>query len=117
MSDLKLYVIETRQSRTEFDEVAEIPGKATELHSDLIRRWFRSSATEVSADKLLESFDNTQRVIDALLETADSQGEKGYRLEEFEVSLAVTGEGTIGFVTASAQAGVVLKFRRASSDN
>lgn len=42
----------------------------------------------------------------------EAREQKGYQLGEFEVSLAVTGEGTVGFVTATAEAGVVLKFKR-----
>jgi hypothetical protein len=38
---------------------------------------------------------------------------KGIRLEELEVNLSVSAEGNVGFVAAKAEAGIVLKFRRA----
>lgn len=118
MSDLTFYVIEPAQSQSESDEVATIPGKSKDLHSlRAIRRWFSPVAKEVPAEKLLESFEKTQRAIDAMLAKLDSEEKRGYVLDEFEVSLAVSGEGTIGIVTASAEAGVVLKFKRRKSEN
>jgi hypothetical protein len=114
MSDFTLYVIGAAEPQGESSDVATIPGKGTELHSlTAIRRWFTPVANEVSADKLLASFEKTQKAIDAMLARLEAQESRGYRLDEFEVSLAVSGEGTIGIVTASAEAGVVLKFKRA----
>lgn len=113
MSELTFFVIEAEQSQSETDEIATIPGKGTELHSfTAIRRWFKPVAKEVPAEKLLESFEKTQKAIDAMLAKLESGEKRGFHLEEFEVSLAVSGEGTIGIVTASAEAGVVLKFKR-----
>lgn len=116
MSDLTFYVIEASPSQSESGEVATIPGKGTELHSlPTIRRWFTPVAKEIPAQKLLESFEKTQKAIDAMLAKLDARADRGYYLDEFEVSLAVSGEGTIGIVTASAEAGVVLKFKRLNS--
>jgi len=115
MSGLTFYVIEAAEIQGENDDVATIPGKGTQLHSaSRVRRWFFPTAKEIPAEKLLESFEKTQKAIDAMLVKLDSQEKRGYQLDEFEVSLAVSGEGTIGIVTASAEAGVVLKFKRAS---
>lgn len=116
MSSLTFYVIEAADLKSESDVVATIPGKGTELHSfTSIRRWFTPVAKEIPAEKLLESFEKTQKAIDAMLAKLESDEKRGYLLDEFEVSLAVSGEGTIGIVTASAEAGVVLKFKRVNS--
>lgn len=113
MSDLTFYVIESAQAPSGPDEVATIPGKGTDLHGlAAIRRWFQPVAKELPADRLIESFEKTQKAIDAMLAKLESDEGRGYTLDEFEVSLAVSGEGTIGIVTASAEAGVVLKFKR-----
>lgn len=96
-------------------DVATIPGGGADLHSlRTLRRWFAPAAREVPAERLLESFDKTRAAIDAMLARLEAQPQSGFRLDAFEVSLAVSGEGTIGIVTASAEAGVVLKFKRAS---
>jgi hypothetical protein len=113
MNDLTFYVIGSEPP--EAQGKAALPGKETELHASLWR-WFAPVAKEVPVEKLLESFDKTQRAIDAMLAKLQSEQKRGFRLEEFEVSLAVSGEGTIGIVTASAQAGVTLKFKR-TTDN
>lgn len=111
MSEQTFYVIEAEPAQDESGDVASIPGRGTELQS--LRRWFSPKAKEVSTEKLLESFEKTQLAIDAMLARLESGDQRGFRLDEFEVSLAVSGEGTIGIVTASAEAGVVLKFKRA----
>jgi len=114
MSDLTFYVIDAASGQRNSVDVASIPGNETELHSSsLITRLFAPVASEVPADKLIESFEKTQKALDAMLANIDADESRGYRLDEFEVNLAVTGEGTIGIVTATAEAGVVLKFKRA----
>jgi hypothetical protein len=117
MTDLTFYVIDTEQTQRESEEVATMPGRGTELHRfEAVRRWLAPVAKEVPADRLVESFEKAQRAIDAMLAKLSSSAQRGYQLDEFEVSLAVSGEGTIGIVTASAEAGVVLKFKRAQPD-
>jgi len=91
-------------------EVAKMPGSKTELQS--IRDWFLPTAKEVPADRLIESFEKTQKAINAMLERVEKDKRPGFALDEFEVSLAVSGEGTIGLVTATAEAGITLKFKR-----
>lgn len=113
MGEPTFYVIEAAPTQDETGDVASVPGRGTELQS--LRRWFAPKAKEVSTDRLLESFEKTQAAIDAMLAKLESGDQRGYRLDEFEVSLAVSGEGTIGIVTASAEAGVVLKFNRAEA--
>lgn len=118
MSQLTFYVVEAEPTVSSPDDVATIPGQDTELQSlSALRRWFRPEAKEVPADKLLESFEKTQAAIDAMIGKLEASEQKGYQLDEFEVSLAVTGEGTVGFVTATAEAGVVLKFKRSAPAN
>ena len=113
MSAPTFYVIEAAPARDAGGDVADMPGRGTDLHSlQTLRRWFSPTAREVSGEKLLESFDKTRAAIDAMLARLEAEEQRGFRLDEFEVSLAVTGEGTIGIVTASAEAGVVLKFKR-----
>lgn len=70
--------------------------------------------TGISSDKLMESWRNTNSVIVAMMKDAqEKEKEQGLRLNEISVSLKVTAEGTIGFVSGEAEAGITLKFTRA----
>ena len=113
MADFTVFVVGASEIESRSGDAATIPGKGTELHSvPGIRQWFYPKANEVPAEKLLASFEKTQKAVDAMLERLEAQEKNGFRLDEFEVSLAISGEGTIGFVTATAEAGIVLKFKR-----
>ena len=58
-----------------------MPGKGTELHSvTAIRQWFYPKANEVPAEKLLASFEKTQKAVDAMLERLEAQEKHGFRL-------------------------------------
>lgn len=65
------------------------------------------------SEKLVESWRNTNRVIAMMVEDAKAkEGTTGIKLNEIEVTLAVSAEGNIGFVSGKADAGIVLKFTR-----
>ncbi len=66
----------------------------------------------ISADNLRRSWDRTQTVLFAMIEDAETNQDKSFRLDEMDVSLAVSGKGYIGFASAGAAAGIKLKFRR-----
>jgi len=117
MSDSTVYVIGPAEIEEQADEAASITGTRTQLHSFReITEWLHLTAKEVSTESLLSSFKKAQSAIDAMLQQIDSQADRGFQLDEFEVSLAVSGKGTIGFATASAKAGVILKFKRGGSN-
>lgn len=87
------------------------PSGELQLHSGNLFGIFRRDK-EVPADKLLNSWENTRRAIYHMLEDTKQDEDKGIQLDELEVSLSVSGEGNIVFVTAKAEASVVLKFKR-----
>jgi hypothetical protein len=110
MSEPTVYVVGPAKPVGDDAAAASVPGRGDQLHS--LREWFGPVAKEVPADKLLMSFDKTREAIDAMLAKLEAREDKGFRLEEFEISLAISGEGTIGFVSAAAETSVVLKFKR-----
>ncbi|KIT16622.1 Pepco domain-containing protein [Jannaschia aquimarina] len=97
--------------------VASTPG-TDEFQSnplDRVRRWFGPSAAEVPTERLIESLEKTQGAIDRMVAKLDAESDAAFRLEAFEVSLGLSGKGDIGIVTATAQAGVKLTFKRAAA--
>ena len=87
------------------------PGEKLDLQSGLFSL-FRHEK-EVPSDKILSSWHNTNKALMIMIEeTKKGEEDKGIRLEELEVSPSVSGEGNVGFVSAKAEAGIVLKFKR-----
>ncbi len=91
---------------------ANVPGEGGDLHSAFsASKALNNVGKEVSVRKLTESFESIRSALDGLLEKAELAS-KEYSLEELEVSLAFSADGSIGFVSGSAEAGIVLKFTR-----
>ncbi|MEP3276554.1 MAG: hypothetical protein ABJN26_01020 [Stappiaceae bacterium] len=66
----------------------------------------------ISADNLKKSWEKTHTVLLSMIEDAETDPDRSFRLEEMDVSLAVSGKGYIGFASAKAAAGIKLKFKR-----
>jgi hypothetical protein len=106
----KLYVIEPAGTSRSPDG-SGAPGEELDLQSGGLVSLF-SRQKEVPSEKILSSWHNTNRALVIMIEDAKKMN-KGIRLEELEVNLSVSAEGNVGFVAAKAEAGIVLKFRRA----
>ena len=91
--------------------VAQIPGSGTQLQSLQLRHLFFGEK-KVSSEKLMESWEGTKKVIAAILVDVQADKPGGITLDEVEVSLAISGKGSIGLVTAGAEAGIKLKFKK-----
>lgn len=93
-------------------EAAFVPGQSDNQESlgGFARAIFGERA--VSAKDLEKSWENTFRLLNAIIDDSAQSQEKGFALDEMEVALTVTGEGNIAFVSASAEASITLKFKR-----
>ena len=68
---------------------------------------------EIPSDKLIASWQNTNKVIIMMINDAKQKEEStGIKLDQIEVTLSVSGEGNIGFVSGKAEAGIILTFKR-----
>lgn len=68
---------------------------------------------EVPLERVQSELARVQAEVDGLLAMIDtSETHKGFRLAEVTVSLAISGEGSIGVVTAGVEAGISLTFAR-----
>lgn len=70
---------------------------------------------DVPLDKLKKNLDRAQADIDQLLTGVRPSTAGGFQLNSIDVSLAISGEGSIGFATAGVEASITLSFGRASS--
>jgi|SRR5487761_1152432 hypothetical protein len=105
-----LHVIETSLASGVPDS-GGVPGEKLELQSALSSLFRRDK--DVSSEKILTSWRDTNKALMIMIEdTQKDEQNKGMRLDELEVSLSVSGEGNVGFVSAKAEAGIVLKFKR-----
>jgi hypothetical protein len=92
--------------------VGELPADSGVLHSGGIKSWFatkniKRTVQEIEAD--LAGVADTISVVAANL-VRKVAGE--FEMEEIEVALAVSAEGSIGVATAGAEATFTLKFAR-----
>jgi hypothetical protein len=103
---------------------AEAPGEAgtvtmpggggkTELHGVVatVRSVF-GRAEAVTEKRVLGTWDATMVAIGRMLEDTAQTERQGLRMTEMEVSLGLSGEGTVGFATVGAEAAIKLKFTR-----
>lgn len=111
MSDeFKVYVIEP-DGDAPASGSPDPSGQFTGHSLSMPRLWRRNK--EIPADALQSSWANTNVVIMNMIEDAQKkESDTGMKLTEIEVTLAVSGEGTVGFVSGKAEAGIVLKFAR-----
>lgn len=107
MADFTVYVVGAEAPAGGAPDTAP-----AEVESMAIRQLLPSVGKKVPASRLLTSFDEVKRTIDAMIERLEAGEKRGFRLDGFEVSLGVSGEGNIGLAKAAANAGIVLKFKR-----
>lgn len=76
---------------------------------DAVRRML-AGRKEVSLDKIQRELERVQDELDGILAKISSGQHHGFHLSEVEISLAISGEGSIGVVTAGVEAGITLHF-------
>ncbi|MCA1336885.1 hypothetical protein [Pseudooceanicola marinus] len=110
MSDeFKLYVIVSEADEPLNQRSPAADGQFTG-HS--LKKLFRQNK-EIDPNLLQQSWQNTNQVVINMIKDAeDKEADTKMRLNEIEVTLSVSGEGTVGFVSGKAEAGIVLKFTR-----
>lgn len=112
MSDeFKLYVIDP-----EIDEPLHkgAPPSDDQFTGHNLKKLFRRNK-EIDPNILQKSWQNTNQVVINMIKDAETkETDTKMRLHEIEVTLSVSGEGTVGFVSGKAEAGIVLKFTRGS---
>jgi hypothetical protein len=69
---------------------------------------------DVSLDKLKENLGRAQGDIDELLTGVKRSTVGDFQLNSIDVSLTISGEGSIGFATAGVEASITLSFGRPS---
>jgi hypothetical protein len=67
---------------------------------------------EIALNKIHSELDRVQAELDDVLASIDTQPKHGFRLTEVEVSLGISGEGSIGVVSAGVEAGITLTFSK-----
>ena len=67
---------------------------------------------EVPLDKINSELDRVQAELDDVLSKIDTQPKHGFQLSEVAIALGISAEGTIGVVSAGAQAGITLTFSK-----
>ncbi|MGD0928296.1 MAG: hypothetical protein ABR926_24245 [Streptosporangiaceae bacterium] len=67
---------------------------------------------EIALDKIHSELDRVQAELDDVLASIDTQPKHGFHLTEVEVSLGISGEGSIGVVSAGVEAGITLTFSK-----
>jgi hypothetical protein len=71
---------------------------------------FTGQARSIDLDKLKSNLDQTLADVGNLLSDIRQKMVQGWQLEEVTVHLAISGEGSIGIVTASVEAGIDVTF-------
>lgn len=113
MANFDVYVITPDgQSEVAEGEVASVPGQSEnqEASGGMLQRIF--GERKVPAERLEESWKNTNTLLRSIITDSVEKEEKGFSLDEMEVALSITAEGNIAFVSASANASITLKFKR-----
>ena len=93
-------------------EVAEIPGgKTVELHALGLPSWIKDKK-DVDFGQFMKSWNKLKDQIGTMITDLTGQTFGKMTLEEVEVSIAVSGEGSIGIATAKGEASIVLTFKK-----
>jgi len=93
-------------------EIATIPGgKGVELQSFGLPGWI-SSRKEVDFSEFMERWRVVKDQVGTMISDLTKQTFGKMALDEVEVSIAVSGEGSIGIATAKGEASIVLKFKK-----
>jgi hypothetical protein len=91
-------------------EVAIVPGgKGVELQS--LKSFFFGSK-EIDFDQFSKQWNKIRDQIGTLLVDISRKSFGSMELDEVEVNIGVSGEGSIGIVSAKGEASLVLKFKR-----
>ena len=110
-----LYVILPGGASQEGGETISIPGGegGTELHglASALRGYF-GKAEKVTEDRVTGTWEATLAALKKMLKDTEETEQTGLRISEMEVSLGISGEGTIGIATVGAEASIKLKFAR-----
>lgn len=92
--------------------VATVPGgTGVELHSLPLPRWVRAKS-EVDFGKFVERWHVVREQVGTMIADLTKQNFGKMALDEVEVSIGVSGEGSIGIATAKGEASIVLKFKK-----
>jgi hypothetical protein len=93
-------------------EVATIPGgKGVELHSLQLPGWMKSKK-DVDFGEFLQRWQTVRGQVGTMMTDLAKQSFGKMTLDEVEVSIGVSGEGSIGIVTAKAEASIIFKFKK-----
>jgi predicted Zn-dependent protease len=102
---ITLIVVEA-ESPAEGDDTG-LPKESFEQHG--IKDLFRGRPKKVELSKLTDRMADVQDEVDKLLSNL-KRPKAGYRLSEVQVSLAISGNGSIGVATVGAEASIALTF-------
>ncbi len=93
-------------------EAAEVPGgKTIELHALGLSKWIKDRK-EVDFGRFMGRWNTLKEQIGTMIGDLTTQAFGKMALDEVEVSIAVSGEGSIGIATAKGEASIVLKFKK-----
>ena len=93
-------------------EVATVPGgQGVQLHS-LGLPGFVTSQKDVDFSKFMDNWTKLKGQIGTMITDMAKQTFGNMQLQEIEVSISVSGEGTIGIATAKGEASIVLTFNK-----
>ncbi len=106
--DFKLYVSD---AETDQPVASGGPMSGGQFQPHMLKLFRRNK--EIDPKTLQQSWENTNTVVINMIKDAEEkEKDTTMRLNEIEVTLTVSGEGTVGFVSGKAEAGIVLKFSR-----
>jgi hypothetical protein len=104
----KIVIVGTMQAAAGGGPVATIPGgSGVQLHSFL-----GFGKKDVDFGEFLQRWRKISDQVSTLISETAAKVVGKMVLDEVEVSIGVSGEGTIGIATAKGEASVVLKFKR-----
>lgn len=104
--EITLIVVEP-EAGTDAGDGDGLPAESFEPQS--IKEWFRGKPKQVNLSALRDRMAEVQGEVDQLLASMKpSTG--GYHLAEVQVSLAISGNGSIGVATVGAEASIALTF-------
>jgi hypothetical protein len=99
-----------RSPRGYVADMAAAGGGGVELHSRRLASLF--GPKEVDFDEFIKRWNHISEQVSTMVSGITARAFGEMHLEEIEVSLGVSGEGSIGIVTAKGEASVVLKFKK-----
>lgn len=77
-----------------------------------VRELFGFKPKPVDTDRLQDEMVRIESQLAEILKAAPASADSGFNLDEVQVSLAISGEGSIGIVTAGVEASITLGFTR-----